>query len=810
MKKILIMLVLNLLSFAFSQEHPQNDLDQPSTAHEINFTDTSSDGNWLAVYKIYDSRSDSLLIINRKDPQRIYEKIKVVDYKWTSNDLILRYKNRTEIFDYNKNKSEELPACESFGVNNKENLLILYGSDSVRIYDLKSKKLIDNIDSVKKIFYADDYVLVLLEKEHKYELVEVKRNVKSTLYKTTNLVSNVKKLKNQSFLIFEAKGSQVKEIVYYNGLTQKINNFSQYQTVDFSFANGYQRSDGSIILNVERDRERKLTSAPEVWQSSETNFREKYRNSLSCQFLWNPEQMVAIELRLNKMDRIVDIDNKRYFLCFGFSGMQDYTSLDATLKLYRYDFTADKYDYIDFVTADATYSPDGNYIIYKKNDHWKLIEINSLKSIEIKNHGFFQPYFTDTDKIYFDGSDGLWEYQIKSARLKLSYNKEKGDYKILNFNYSTKFLSNLFELAFISRTVNESNLLFEVNDKPNLMTSVHEKSENHYRKIHNNTSSELAYKKTYSNSNYIFTEEDYNIPKQLISLNGLMDKKVIYRSNLKDGVKFKIRVETIQYKNEDNVNLKGILYYPLDYNPRKTYPMIVHVYQLQSHKRNVYPLFLENNVNAGFSIRYFIEKGYFVYLPDIVNGQRGVGLTALDCVNKSLDAIQEKKSIDFQNVGLIGHSFGGYVTNYISTHSNRFTTYVSGASVSDIVKSYFSMSFHLMSPLYWQYEDGQFDFGIPFSKNKELYFKNNPIFYVENISKPILLWAGKKDLNVEWGQSMEFYLGLKRNNKAATMLVYPGEGHFIALRNSAKDLLRRTMEWFDYYLKGTTKPNWIE
>jgi dienelactone hydrolase len=784
--------------------------DQRYKAYEINLKDVSPDGSWLAVYKIYDNRSDTLIIVNREDPKWIYQKIKVLDYKWTSNELILRYKNRTEIFDYNKNKSEELPACESFGINKEENLLVLYNAEKIKIYDLTNKKLIDSISSVKKIFYNGKYILALVGKDKSYKLVELKKNVKSILYTTADLITKVTSLKNRSFLIFETKDDRIQDIVYYNDLTKKALNFSGYHKVDFNFASGYQRSDGSIILTTQRPKGKKPTSAPEIWQSSESNFREKFNNTLSTEFLWMPEQRVVVELGSHKMDRIVDIDNKNYFLSFGFSEMQDYTSVDASLKLYRYDFISDDYDYIDIVQSGATYSPDGNYIIYKQNDHWKLVDINSLKAIKIENHGFFQAYFTDNNKIYFDGSEGLWEYNIKDAKLKVNYNKERGNYKILNFNYSTNYLSNLFELAFLCRTVTVSHLLFEVSDKAELMISVLEKSGNLYRKLLNNSTSKLVYKEADKDRSYFFIEENFNLPQQLISLSRLQDKKVVYRSNIGDQAQSKIKMETISYKNIDNVDLKGILYYPLDYDSEKTYPMIVHVYQLQSHKRNAYPLFLEHKISAGFSIRDLIEKGYFVYLPDIINDKRGAGLAALDCVHSSLDAVNENKSIDFQKVGLIGHSFGGYVTNYISTHSNRFATYVSGASVGDIVKSYFSMSFHFMSPLYWQYEDGQFDFSSSFSTGKELYIRNNPIYYVENVSKPILLWAGKKDLNVEWGQSMEFYLGLKRNKKSATMLVYPEEGHFISSGDTAQDLFTRTTDWFNYYLKGEKKPDWIE
>lgn len=64
-------------------------------------------------------------------------------------------------------------------------------------------------------------------------------------------------------------------------------------------------------------------------------------------------------------------------------------------------------------------------------------------------------------------------------------------------------------------------------------------------------------------------------------------------------------------------------------------------------------------------------------------------------------------------------------------------------------------------------------------------------------------------MNIEWGQVMEFFIGLKRNNKDATLLAYPNEGHTMSLESSARDLHRRILEWFGYYLKGEQKPDWI-
>lgn len=814
MKTLLILIVCCLSHILFSQKRNHLEQGKQYQNYDINLKNTSLDGKWLAFYKLYDNNSDTLVIVNRENPAIQYEKVKVIDYKWSSDRLILKYNDRTEVFDFKRNKYFDLPVCKSFGVNHNDNILALYNSDKVAVYDLKNEQLLDTIGFVSKAFFHDDTICLQVKSGNDYDLLELRKSGKVTLYKTSYDILNVKELKNHSFLIFEKKDNIIQDIVYYNGLSRKISKLSQIMEPKFNSATGYQRTDGSIIINTEKLKVKRKAEAPEIWSTSDNRFFEKFKNSKLFKFLWLPEAKKLLNLSNEKLDRVVDIGNNNYFLNFSFSEMQDYTTKYVSSKVYRFDKNTEVYDYIDTIKEGATYSPNGQFIIYKKDHYWKLVDINSFASTNIKDNNFFQAYFThnnNNNKIIFDGSEGLYEYDIRKGILSMNYNKEKGNYKILNSIYSTNFPSYLFELTFKSRTVSERNFLFEVWDQHNLVKSIYEKKGDVYYKLVNCSESKLVYQKNDSSkNNYLFTEEDYNLPKQFIKLGRIEGKKVVYKSNIADKVQSNIRIETIQYKNNDNVDLKGTLYYPLDYNPSEKYPMVVHVYQIQSDRRNEYPVYLEQNINVGFDIRSLLENGYFVYMPDIVFGKTGTGLSALNCVHKALDALHGHHTINFDKVALIGHSHGGYITNFIATHSQRFTTYVSSAGNSDIVRSYFSLNENYVSPHYWQFESGQYDLFVPFVENKELYFRNNPIYYVENVKNPILLWTGKKDLNIEWGQVMEFYIGLKRNKKVATMLVYPEEGHFLAHENTAKDLHNRVMEWFGHYLKGEKKPDWIE
>jgi len=284
----------------------------------------------------------------------------------------------------------------------------------------------------------------------------------------------------------------------------------------------------------------------------------------------------------------------------------------------------------------------------------------------------------------------------------------------------------------------------------------------------------------------------------------------LFQSNKHDKAILSLRQEIVSYTNSQGRPLSGILYYPLYYDSLKIYPMVVHIYEVQRKRSNHYPASTYGSVNSdGFDLRLLLEKGYFVYFPDIVYGTEGTGLSALDCVNNGLDAIDKIPSIDRNKIGLIGHSHGGYQTNFIATHSNRFATYVSGAGNSNIIRSYFSFNYNFTSPFYYQFENGQYKMNKSFSEDKQLYFRNNPIHYVDQLDAPILLWTGMKDQNIYWEQTMEFYIGLKRNSKEVISLFYPNEGHAIMDSMTSKDLCMRILNWLDYFLKDETDCEWI-
>lgn len=159
--------------------------------------------------------------------------------------------------------------------------------------------------------------------------------------------------------------------------------------------------------------------------------------------------------------------------------------------------------------------------------------------------------------------------------------------------------------------------------------------------------------------------------------------------------------------------------------------------------------------------------------------------------------------------GLLGHSFGGYETNFILTQSNLFAAAISGSGVSDMIHEYFTINSDHLKPEIWRFENQQFRMNRSFYQDKDSYLRNSPILNAEKINTPLLTWTGKNDQTVKPEQTMAFFVALRRLQKTHIMLQYPNEQHSLSSDIAQEDLSRKTIEWFDYYLKKEKPADWI-
>jgi dipeptidyl aminopeptidase/acylaminoacyl peptidase len=261
-----------------------------------------------------------------------------------------------------------------------------------------------------------------------------------------------------------------------------------------------------------------------------------------------------------------------------------------------------------------------------------------------------------------------------------------------------------------------------------------------------------------------------------------------------------ITSELHKYTDKDGQKLEGVLYKPENFNPQKKYPVIFFYYENKSHELNK---FINPSGFDGINIPLLVSNGYLIFKPDIYSLPTKVGEGALKSVNAAADYLSTLSYIDSSKMALSGHSFGGYETNYIVTHSNRFAAAISAAGVSNLINNYYRM-------------DG--DFGVRTGQSKmvfkpyeypNLYIENSPIFFVDKVTTPLLILQNTEDFSVSFDQGFYFFNELRKAKKKVWMLSYVGEGHGLN-RINFLSYCTKTLEFFDHFLKGKTAPKWID
>ena len=308
---------------------------------------------------------------------------------------------------------------------------------------------------------------------------------------------------------------------------------------------------------------------------------------------------------------------------------------------------------------------------------------------------------------------------------------------------------------------------------------------------------------------YICQEQRFDLPPRIVLKKYSSMEKIIFQSNAHYEKFQRGTSELITYRNAAGKELKGILYFPSNFDNNKKYPMIVHIYEKQSHNIHKYinPTLFSGN---GFNESVMTTKDYLILCPDIEHETGTVGENTVDCVVGATNHIISKNFVDPLRIGLMGESFGGYETNFIITQTDLFAAAVSGASIADLTSFYLTVGWDLNISDMTRFQSEQWRLGKSPFDDPDLYSRNSPIANAASINTPILIWAGKSDWLVSWHQSVEFYMALRRLGKPATMLLYPDEKHTLMKKKYQKDLSFRINQWFDYYLKNDQSVQWAK
>ena len=248
--------------------------------------------------------------------------------------------------------------------------------------------------------------------------------------------------------------------------------------------------------------------------------------------------------------------------------------------------------------------------------------------------------------------------------------------------------------------------------------------------------------------------------------------------------------QVVRWPSSDGLEIEGMLIQPAGSRP---HPMIVEPHGGPRGARTF-------AFNAMWN--YWVGAGYAVFAPNF-RGSDGYGTQFAQAnvadwghgdyadIMTGVDTLVKLGVADPDRLVVSGWSYGGYMTNWIIGHSDRFQAAISGAGLSNLVSMYGLSDLHRFMERYLG--------GAPYDR-EEVYRKHAPITYVKNIKTPTLFLHGEADKRVPLAQGEEFYLALKFHGVETQLVMVPREGHSISEPRHRIDLIKRMRRWIDGHL----------
>jgi dipeptidyl aminopeptidase/acylaminoacyl peptidase len=255
------------------------------------------------------------------------------------------------------------------------------------------------------------------------------------------------------------------------------------------------------------------------------------------------------------------------------------------------------------------------------------------------------------------------------------------------------------------------------------------------------------------------------------------------------------KAESVTWQS-DGGKVQGWLLYPEGFDAAKKYPMVVEIHGGPAGMRS------PSWPSSHFDMSVMAGLGYFVFFPN-PRGSYGEGEDFtkanvkdfgggdLRDILAGVDEVLKKAPIDQSRIGVTGWSYGGYMTMWTVTQTQRFSAAVAGAGIADWQSYYGENSIDEWMIPY---------FGASVYDDPAVYAKSSPITFIKQVKTPTLVVVGERDGECPAPQSFEFWHALKTTGVPTELVVYPGEGHSFRDAKNRLDVLRRTLDWFQEYL----------
>jgi dipeptidyl aminopeptidase/acylaminoacyl peptidase len=257
-------------------------------------------------------------------------------------------------------------------------------------------------------------------------------------------------------------------------------------------------------------------------------------------------------------------------------------------------------------------------------------------------------------------------------------------------------------------------------------------------------------------------------------------------------------VEPFSWRSKDGAMIDGVLHKPAGYDPTRKYPLLVIIHGGPTGQST--PVLMAPDY--AYPEQSFLAKGALILEPNY-RGSAGYGAAfrALNVRNlgvgdmwdvmSGIDALIAKGIVDPHRLGSMGWSQGGYISAFLTTHTDRFKAISVGAGISNWRTYYVATDITPFTPQYLK--------ATPWA-DPDIYAKTSPMTTITSAKTPTLIQSGSEDRRVPVSNSLELYRGLKDMNVDTRLILYKGFGHGINKPKSVLALQQANLDWFDKYI----------
>ena len=261
------------------------------------------------------------------------------------------------------------------------------------------------------------------------------------------------------------------------------------------------------------------------------------------------------------------------------------------------------------------------------------------------------------------------------------------------------------------------------------------------------------------------------------------------------GSRFIAEPERIEFEGADGWRIEGWLMRPRDFDPAKTWPLVLEVHG-GPHTAYGHSFFHEFQLLAGrgYAVLFTNPRGSHAYGEDFVKACVGDwGGKDYEDLMAGVDHVLAMGWADPKRLYVTGGSYGGFMTNWVVGHTDRFRAAVTQRSISNNISAFGTsdIGWH-----FWEHEMGD---ATPWRDAEKLIFRS-PLSYVTNVKTPLLILHAERDLRCPIEQAEQLFTALKVLGKEAVFVRFPEDNHDLTRGGKPKhraEHARRIADWFD-------------